>query len=224
MKQLEEEAFERELRRVTMEALEKGKNTARAASHGIADYMPSGSQFIRKKQVDTTATETEGPTVALGGQEGVSFQLLKKGNKGKVEAKQIVVPNDTALATRALKYDDTADREHDIIKARVLQYEAESAEQEHGNVYLEQTKLQVIRNRPLSMEVIDRNFGTSRGDRPGDNARGRGPSSGGRAPSSGGRGPSSGGGRTASSGSYSGGRGPGRGRGRGRGGRTLKNF
>mmetsp|Transcript_8553 Transcript_8553/g.14482 ORF Transcript_8553/g.14482 Transcript_8553/m.14482 type:complete len:97 (-) Transcript_8553:308-598(-) len=33
-----------------------------------------------------------------------------------------------------------------------------------GNVYLEQTKLQVIRNRPLSMEDIDRNFGSSNGD------------------------------------------------------------
>jgi regulator of nonsense transcripts 2 len=223
MRQMEEEAFERELRRVTMDALEKGKNTARAGSHGkVADYMPSGSQFIRKKsqQVDTAA-DGEASAVALGGQEGVSFQLLKKGNKGKVEAKELVVPKDTNLAIRASKHDDAADRERDIIKARVLQYEAESAVQEAsgGNVYLEQTKLQVIRNRPLSMDVIDRNFGTSRGDRHGSNdnregGRGSGTPTSGRAPSSAGRG----------RGGPSSGRGPGRGRGRGRGGRTLKNY
>ena len=210
MQQLEEEAFERELRRVTMEALEKGKNTARAGSHGkVSDCMPSGSQFVRKKASDPV--EVEAPAVALGGQEGISFQLLKKGNKGKVETKKLIVPKDTNLAIRASKHDDAADREHDIIKARVLQYEAESATQEAsgGNVYLEQTKLQVIRNRPvLSMEVIDRNFGTSRGERQNSNEARASPASG--------RGP-----RPSSQTS---GRSPGRGRGRGGGGRTLKNF
>jgi len=197
MKQLEEDAFERELRRLTIDALEKGKNAARAAAHGkVADYMPSGSQFTRKKQAEIP--ESENSAVALGGAEGVSFQVLKKGSKGKVEAKQIVVPKDTNLAKIASKHDYAADREHDIIKARVLQYEAESAEQEHsgGNVYLEQTKLQFIRNRPLSIEDIDRNFGTSRGEKsPAGEAR-----------------------------NNQAGRGPGRGRGRGRGGRTIKHF
>jgi regulator of nonsense transcripts 2 len=220
MKQLEEEAFEHELRRMTKEALEKGKNTARAGALGkVADNMPSGSQFIRKKHADSI--EDEGPVVALGGQEGINFQLLKKGNKGKVEAKKFVVPKDTNLAIRASKQDGAADREHDIIKARVLEYEAESAIQEAsgGNVYLEQTKLQVIRNRPvLSMEVIDRNFGTSRGERQ--------PISENRTGSSSGRGGQPVVRDTQSSGRvpYSSGRGPGRGRGRGRGGRTLKNF
>lgn len=209
MRQLEEEAFERELRRITVEALEKGKSSARAGSHGkVADFMPSGSQFIRKKVPDIG--DEEGPAVALGGEEGISFQLLKKGHKGKVEAKKLIVPKDTNLAIRASKQDDAADREYDIIKARVLQYEAESATQEAsgGNVYLEQTKLQVIRNRPvLSMEVIDRNFGTSRGERQ--------PSSENRSQVSG---------RGTQPSGQSSGRAPGRGRGRGHGGRTLKNF
>ena len=164
MRQLEEEAFERELRRLTMEALEKGKNAARTATGGkVADIMPSGSQFIRKKPAET---ETTGEAMfALGGKEGITFQLLKKGNKGKVEAKQLVVPSDTNLAKHATKQDDEAAKERDILKARVLQYEAESAEGSGGNVYLEQEKLQVIRNRPLSMETIDSNFGTTGGDR-----------------------------------------------------------
>jgi len=159
MKQLEEEAFEAELRRLTMDALEKGKSTSRGGK--VSDNMVSGSQFIKKKQSDT-ATSTM-PNVALGGMEGISFNLLKKGNKGKMEAKQFYVPKDTNLAAVATKQDDEAAREHDMIKARVLQYEAESAVSD-GNVYLQQEKLQYIRNRPLSMEEIDKNFGTTGGN------------------------------------------------------------
>lgn len=160
MQQLEEEAFERELRRLTMDALEKGKAANRGGK--VADTMPMGSQIIKKKQADSNS----GPALALGGKEGVKFQLLKKGNKGKMEAKQFFVPTDTNLAAVATKQDDEAARERDMIKARVLQYEAESAESLHagGNVYLEQEKLQIIRNRPLSMEEIDRNFGTTGGN------------------------------------------------------------
>ena len=162
MRQLEEEAFERELRRLTMDALEKGKNTARTAIGGkVADTMPSGSQFIRKK---TEPEATGEPMLALSGQEGISFQLLKKGNKGKVEAKQLVVPSDTNLAKRATKQDDEAAKEREMLKARVLEYEAESAEGAGGNVYLETEKLQVIRNRPLTMQDIDESFGTKQGE------------------------------------------------------------
>lgn len=159
MKQLEEEAFEAELRRLTMDALEKGKSTSRSGK--VSDYMPTGSQFIKKKKGETQELDFTDNTT-LGGMEGISFNLLKKGNKGKMEAKQFFVPKDTNLAAVATKQDDEAERERNLIKARVLQYEAESADS-GGNVYLEQEKLQVIRNRPLSMEEIDKNFGTTRG-------------------------------------------------------------
>ena len=166
MQQLEEEAFERELRRLTMDALEKGKNVSRKI---VADYMPSGSQIIKKKPGADSSKDTSGAVgsgTALGGKAGISFQVLKKGNKGKVEAKELIVPADTNLAMVATKQDDEKARERDVIKQRVLQYEAESAEAElsGGNVYLEQEKLQVIRNRPLSMAEIDKNFGTSGGN------------------------------------------------------------
>lgn len=217
-RQMEEEAFERELRRVTMEALEKGKVAARSTAGGkVADSMPSGSQIIKKKVPDTLNSPSIAPSV-LGGGEGISFQLLKKGHKGKMEAKELIVPADTNLAKAATKQDDEAARERDMIKARVLQYEAESAEarQTGGNVYLEQEKLQVIRNRPLSMEDIDKNFGTTGGNlRPDQTDRPRS------AQAAGGRGPSTSGGRTSQSAGRSG-RGGGQGRGRGRtSGRTF---
>jgi regulator of nonsense transcripts 2 len=162
MQQLEAEAFEAELRRLTMDALEKGKSGLRGGQ--VSDSMPTGSQFMKKKQADTT--QVDGPNVALGGKEGISFSLLKKGNKGKMEAKVFFVPLDTNLAAVATRQDDEAARERDMIKARVLQYEKESAEADAagGNLYLEQQKLTVIRNRPLSMDEIDKNFGTTGGN------------------------------------------------------------
>jgi len=165
IQQLEDDAFEREFRRVQMEALERGKSVARGAGGKVADSMPSGSQFIKKKPADPAkaAGASSGQIMALGGKEGISFQLLKKGNRGKVEAKELIVPSDTNLAKVATKQDDAAARERDVIKARVLQY-SEEASYTGGNVYLEPEKLQVIRNRPLSMEEIDRNFGTTGGN------------------------------------------------------------
>lgn len=220
MCQLEEEAFERDLRRVTMDALEKGKNASRKQ---VADYMPSGSQIsIKKKPTDASKPGTLSDfSLALGGKSGISFQLLKKGNKGKVEAKELIVPTDTNLAMVATKQDDAAARERDMIKQRVLQYEAESADASFagGNVYLEQEKLQVIRNRPLSMDVIDRNFGTSGGNLRGERAPADTAHAGRGIGASGGRGRPTSSGRDSQTSS---GRDPpvsrgGRGRGRGRG-------
>jgi regulator of nonsense transcripts 2 len=221
MRQLEEDAFERELRRVTMDALEKGKNASRKQ---VADYMPSGSQIIKKKTAEAPKSASTGAIpdfFALGGKSGISFQLLKKGNKGKVEAKEFIVPSDTNLAMVATKQDDAAARERDVIKQRVLRYEKESAEAElsGGNVYLEQEKLQVIRNRPLSMDDIDRNFGTSGGNLRAGKAVANPSTAGGRgAPTSAGRGSQTTGGRgSLSSGGRGRGRGQGQGQGRGRG-------
>jgi regulator of nonsense transcripts 2 len=166
MRKLEEEAFERELRRMTLDALERGKNASRKL---VADSMPSGSQISKKKGPDPTPSESLAPPplmLALSGKEGVSFQVLKKGNKGKMETRDLIVPKDTNLAVAATRQGDEAARERHAIKQRVLQYEADSAyaEESGGNVYLEQEKLQVIRNRPLSLEDIDRNFGTTSGN------------------------------------------------------------
>jgi regulator of nonsense transcripts 2 len=164
MLQLEEEAFERELRMLTMEAIEKGKNTSRKQ---VGDSMISGSLVVKRKTTsDGMKSTSEAPTpgVALGGEVGISFQVLKKGNKGKMEVKELVVPVDTHLALAATRHDDAAARERDEIKQRVLRYEAQSESATGGNVYLEQERLQRNRNRPLSMDEIDKNFGTTGGE------------------------------------------------------------
>ena len=177
-RRLEEDAFEREIRKITMEALEKGKIAARSSGGKVADTMVHASQFVVKKNVDYTnvATPSAAPAsetnpgsscVTLGGKTGVSLKLLKRGHKGKVEAKYIAVPSDTNLARVATKQDDKAAKERDILKARVLQYEAESNVTD-GDVYMVETvgheRMQQRRNRPLSMEDIDRNFGGTSGN------------------------------------------------------------
>ena len=169
MLQLEEEAFERELRILTMEAIEKGKVTSRKQ---VDDSMISGSQIMKRKPSDSSKfasssynTEPHPSTsVALSGGTGISFQVIKKGNKGKIELKELVVPVDTNLAVAATRHDDAAAKERDEIKQRVLRYEAQSESSTGGNVYLEQGRLERNRNRPLSMEDIDKNFGTSGGN------------------------------------------------------------
>ena len=144
-----------------MDALEKGKTSARTGAGGkVSSQMPAAPQFVAKKMsVDQSQTEKDTPN-PFTGEGGVAFKLLKKGNKGKMEEKQFLVPSSTNFAHRATKKDDEAAKERDLLKARVLQYEAESAElNAGGNLYLDDSKLQVIRNRPLTMDAIDSNFG-----------------------------------------------------------------
>jgi len=166
MQKLEDEAFDRELRRLTIEAFERGKSTARTmASAKVSDTMPSAAQFIRKKTSESgSGNETNDTAMpALSGANGMNFQLIKRGHKGRMETRSLVVPSDTNLARIVTKQDTEAARERDMLKARVLRYEKESAEQSHsGNVYMDQAQLVEVRNRPLMMEDIDRQFGRSR--------------------------------------------------------------
>ena len=177
MRKLEDEAFERELRKLTMDALEKGKTTARTMTTAkVSESMPSGSQFVHKITSDTKEVHGSDSIFALGGEAGMAFKLIKRGNKGKVESKDLIVPSDTNLAKIASKHDDEAAKERDILKARVLQYEAESANQAfQGDVYMDQERLPQVRNRQgLTMEDIDRNFGSSNRIRQKDQGGGRG--------------------------------------------------
>lgn len=164
MRKIEDEAFERELRKLTLDALEKGKNTARTlATAKVSDAMPSASQFVGKKEFMLNTSSSSNASFALGGEAGMAFKLIKRGHKGRVEARDIVVPSDTNLAKVATKQDNEAAKERDILKARVLQYEAESANHSFsGDVYMDQTRFSDNRNRQvLTMEDIDRNFGSS---------------------------------------------------------------
>jgi len=168
MRKLEDEAFERELRKLTMEALEKGKHSARTmTSAKVSDTMPSAAQFFRSKKPasdPSSSSDTGIPGMfALSGANGMSFQLIKRGHKGRAETKNLIVPSDTNLAKVATKLDSEAARERDMLKARVLRYESESAEQAYsGDVYMDQGQLPEVRNRTLKMDDIDRQFGRSR--------------------------------------------------------------
>ncbi len=178
MQKLENEAFDRELRMLTMEALDKGKHASRtAASAKVSDSMPSASQISRKRTSDRPSTgESSSASMppALGGAGGMNFQLIKRDHKGRLETKSLIVPSNTNLAKVATKQDNEAARERDILKARVLQYEAEIAEQAYsGDVYSTSEAVPENRNRRLLMEDIDRQFGNRpRSSHPGRGHRG----------------------------------------------------
>jgi len=203
MRQLEDEAFESELRRLTMDALEKGKVTARSTGGKVSDQMIAAPQFVAKKTDQFPPLSSGEGDVSSESpfEEGMQFKLFKRGNKGKQEAVQFNVPKDTNLAKRATKHDDAAAKEREELKARVLDYEA-LRDESGGNVYLEETKIQSNRNKKLTIDVLQKNFGKQRDDAPykvselrGRGGRGRGPTT------------------TSTTGR---GRGPGRGRGAGR--------
>ena len=138
-----------------MDALEKGKASARTGTGGkVSSQMPVAPEFVAKKPNTEKQAEEDSQNPFVG-EGGISFKLLKKGNKGKMEEKQFLVPSSTNLAHRVTKQDDEAAKERDFIKARVLQYEAESQlNNSGGNLYLDESKLQVIRNRPLVSRVL----------------------------------------------------------------------
>jgi regulator of nonsense transcripts 2 len=155
---LEEEMFDQELRRITLEAIEKGKVAARTGFGGkVSDAMPSASQFIKKKSSDLSGDSKDNFAAALTGGGGVQFNFLKKGHKGRVEAKSLVVPSDSNIAKVLSKQDHEAIREKNILKARVLQYEVENSELFPAlspNVGPKTKE----RHRPLLMEDIDSTF------------------------------------------------------------------
>lgn len=53
------------------------------------------------------------------GGSGVAFKLLKRGNKGKMEAQEVVVPASTSLAAQVSRNEEASREESSIIKARV---------------------------------------------------------------------------------------------------------
>lgn len=57
--------------------------------------------------------------VLVKGGSGVAFKLLKRGNKGKMEAQEVVVPESTSLAAQVNRNEEASREESSIIKARV---------------------------------------------------------------------------------------------------------
>jgi regulator of nonsense transcripts 2 len=146
--------------------------------------MPSASQFSRNKILQSADVLNEDHTIpstlALSGASGMNFTFIKRGRKGRAESKRLIVPIETNLVKVATTQDTEAALERDMLKARVLRYEAESAEMSYsGDVYMSQEQVPEVRNRSLRNIDIDKQFGRSRTFSGRGMARGRG-SSGGR--------------------------------------------
>jgi regulator of nonsense transcripts 2 len=92
------------------------------------------------------------------GGEGVAFKMLKRGAKGKLEAQAVFIPQDTNLAAQAQRHSTKESDEREIIKARVLQYEADQhaleAARSRGDIAAE--PLPMMRNAPITAEAARR--------------------------------------------------------------------
>lgn len=60
----------------------------------------------------------------------MSFKLLSRDNKGRVEARQLLVPQDNPMAQKVMKAEEELRLEKQRLKERVLQINQMSAEDE----------------------------------------------------------------------------------------------
>jgi regulator of nonsense transcripts 2 len=202
LQKLEEEAFEQEMRRMTMDYIDRGKAVS---TNKLSESMVHSRNFGSVKKA---AAEGEGEASSGGGGGGnmMAMKLLKRGHKGKVETTEFVVPNNTTLAASAVRTDNNSAIEKEELKRRVIKYADEAASANNGaGVYglaEERLRKNTNQSRRLESDEIDKQFGDKRPVGGGD-AGGRGAGRGG-----------------------DGGRGGGQGRGGGRGvsGRVLKLF
>ena len=61
----------------------------------------------------------------------VSFKLLSRDTKGRVEARQLLVPEESPMALKLLASEEQEREERERLRARVLQYDALSEEEEY---------------------------------------------------------------------------------------------
>ncbi|CAM9681409.1 unnamed protein product, partial [Ectocarpus sp. 8 AP-2014] len=111
-----EDEFEALLSKTMSESVEKTK-IARATTQ-VMGHM-AVPRVLKNTNVRTATHQAP-----LTGGSGVAFKLLKRGNKGKMEAQEVVVPESTSLAAQVNRNEEASREESSIIKARVLAYEA----------------------------------------------------------------------------------------------------
>ncbi|CAN0053333.1 unnamed protein product, partial [Choristocarpus tenellus] len=169
--------FEALLSRTMADSVEKSK-IARSTTQVVMGHM---AVPMLPKNTNVRALTQEKP---LTGGQGVQFKLIKRGNKGKLEAQQMVVPEDTSLGAQVHRNEEASREESHIIKARVLAYEANmeamSMAEEFGGVpppedY--QNFIPQIYNAPLRAEDLKggrASHANSGGGRGGGRGRGSG--------------------------------------------------
>ncbi|CAM9480698.1 unnamed protein product, partial [Laminaria digitata] len=111
-----EDEFEALLSKTMSESVEKTK-IARATTQ-VMGHM-AVPMVLKNTNVKVATRHSP-----LTGGSGVAFKLLKRGNKGKMEAQEVVVPTSTSLAAQVNRNEEASREESSIIKARVLAYEA----------------------------------------------------------------------------------------------------
>jgi len=144
--------------------MEKGRSGGTTHGKRLSDTMVRASATDSIAQKDLKPEEKSGGAV-------VKIKMIKRGVRGKAEGVGIVVDKESGLARNAATTlsNENAQREKDIMKSRILDYAAASANSD-SNIFLNETKVKANTNKKLGDFDLDREFGISTGGR----GRGRG--------------------------------------------------
>ena len=111
----EELAFEEEFAKLMKETMEQSSRSGGSSSVAVAGQgarnMAVPASALKGKPALSSDADSSG---------GVTLTLLKRGHKGKVEPKSLVVPEDSPLAQSHARSETAAKQEQDSVKRLVL--------------------------------------------------------------------------------------------------------
>ncbi|CAI5730737.1 unnamed protein product [Hyaloperonospora brassicae] len=134
----EEEDDEEEERLIIHDRIQKNEEDEefekafRSMIHGTSDTRkPAARVNVDKMAIPTVVKTSAAPTAAgsrgvlsfdaNGSTDGVVFRMLRRGNKGKVEARALVVPETSSLAQHSHRQENAGKKEQSELKRLVLQ-------------------------------------------------------------------------------------------------------
>lgn len=128
LKSPEDLEFDRAFAAILNESIASSRATAGTVVTASADNMVMPSSIARRvvstKSSDNLAAQaaaaststTSAPTPSF------KFQVLRRGAKGRFEARELFVPSDSSLATQVQRNEEAQRREHDDLKANILRH------------------------------------------------------------------------------------------------------
>jgi len=128
-KTAEDDEFERMLAKTMKDTLETSRNSTSAkvaSQRGLSSLSALQPGAYRQAPQVQGASATSDPDFGSG----VRFQMLRKGKQGREEARSLLVPSSTSLASSYTAGVEERAKEKDIIKGVVLQYERDNEARE----------------------------------------------------------------------------------------------
>jgi hypothetical protein len=118
----EDDEFEKAFRAVMLESVESVRSSGPVKSSDLSK-MALPAVIPKAKNID------DDNTTSGGFSSGIAFKLLSRDSKGRMEARQLMVPEDNDIAIKVAKTVAVMNEEKQQLKKRVLQINALTEEQ-----------------------------------------------------------------------------------------------